>query len=66
MEHFDQARRDLSVNNYPRPFKSKKEELKTKLVLAVRLNERITALGLKQAELAQRLCIAQLGLGLPF
>ena len=35
------------------------EELKTKLVLAVRLNERITALGLKQAELAKRLGIAQ-------
>jgi predicted XRE-type DNA-binding protein len=35
------------------------EELKTKLVLAVRLNERIKALGLKQADLAQRLVIAQ-------
>jgi predicted XRE-type DNA-binding protein len=35
------------------------EELKTKLVLAVRLNERIKALGLKQAELAKRLGIAQ-------
>lgn len=35
------------------------EELKTKLVLAVRLNERIAALGLKQAELAKRLGIAQ-------
>lgn len=35
------------------------EELKTKLVLAVRLNERIKALGLKQAELAKRLGTAQ-------
>ncbi len=35
------------------------EELKTKLVLAVRLNERIKALGLKQAEVAKRLGIAQ-------
>jgi predicted XRE-type DNA-binding protein len=35
------------------------EELKTKLVLAVRLNERIKALGLKQAELAKCLGIAQ-------
>jgi predicted XRE-type DNA-binding protein len=35
------------------------EELKTKLVLAVQLNERIKALGLKQAELAKRLGIAQ-------
>ena len=35
------------------------EELKTKLVLAVRLNERIKALHLKQAEVARRLGIAQ-------
>jgi predicted XRE-type DNA-binding protein len=35
------------------------EELKTKLVLAVRLNERIKALGLKQNEIAKRLGIAQ-------
>jgi predicted XRE-type DNA-binding protein len=35
------------------------EELQTKLVLAVRLNERIKALGLKQAEVAKRLGIAQ-------
>jgi phage-related protein/predicted XRE-type DNA-binding protein len=35
------------------------EELKTKLVLAMRLNERIKALGLKQADLAKRLGIAQ-------
>ncbi len=35
------------------------EELKTKLVLAVRLNERIKAMGLKQAELAKSLGIAQ-------
>lgn len=35
------------------------EELKTKLVLAVRLNERIKALGLKQADVAKRLSIAQ-------
>ena len=35
------------------------EELKTKLILAVRLNERIKVLGLKQADLAQRLGIAQ-------
>jgi predicted XRE-type DNA-binding protein len=35
------------------------EELKTKLVLAVRLNERIKALHLKQAEVAKRLGIAQ-------
>jgi predicted XRE-type DNA-binding protein len=35
------------------------EELKTKLVLAVRLNERIKALHLKQAEIAKRLGIAQ-------
>lgn len=35
------------------------EELKTKLVLAVQLNERIKALGLKQADLAKRLGIAQ-------
>jgi predicted XRE-type DNA-binding protein len=35
------------------------EELKTKLVLAVRLNERIKALGLKQSDLAKRLGIAQ-------
>jgi predicted XRE-type DNA-binding protein len=35
------------------------EENKTKLVLALRLNERIKALGLKQAEIAKRLGIAQ-------
>ena len=35
------------------------EELKTKLILAVRLNERIKALGLKQADTAKRLGIAQ-------
>ncbi len=35
------------------------EENKTKLVLALRLNERIKALGLKQAEVAKRLRIAQ-------
>jgi predicted XRE-type DNA-binding protein len=35
------------------------EENKTKLVLALRLNERIKALGLKQAEVAKRLGIAQ-------
>jgi predicted XRE-type DNA-binding protein len=35
------------------------EELKTKLVLAVRLNERIKSLHLKQAEIAKRLGIAQ-------
>ena len=35
------------------------EELKTKFILAVRLNERIKVLGLKQADLAQRLGIAQ-------
>lgn len=35
------------------------EELKTKLVLAVRLNERIKALHLKQTEIAQRLGTAQ-------
>ena len=35
------------------------EELKTKLVLAVRLNERIKALNLKQAEVAKLLGIAQ-------
>ncbi len=35
------------------------EELRTKLVLAVRLNERIGALGLKQSDLAKRLGIAQ-------
>jgi predicted XRE-type DNA-binding protein len=34
-------------------------ELKTKLVLAVRLNERIKALKLKQADVAKRLGIAQ-------
>ena len=34
-------------------------ENKTKLVLALRLNERIKALGLKQAEVANRLGIAQ-------
>lgn len=34
-------------------------ELKTKLVLAFRLNERIAAMGLKQAEVARRLGIAQ-------
>ena len=35
------------------------EENKTKLVLALRLNERIKALGLKQTEVAKRLGIAQ-------
>jgi predicted XRE-type DNA-binding protein len=35
------------------------EELKTKVVLAVRLNERIKALHLKQADVAKRLNIAQ-------
>lgn len=35
------------------------EELKTKLVLAVRLNERVKALDLKQSEIAKRLGIAQ-------
>ena len=35
------------------------EENKTKLVLALRLNERIKALGLKQAEVAKSLGIAQ-------
>ena len=35
------------------------EEKKTKLVLALRLHERIKALGLKQAEVAKRLGIAQ-------
>ena len=35
------------------------EENKTKLVLAMRLNERIKALGLKQAEVAKSLEIAQ-------
>ena len=35
------------------------EENKTKLVLALRLNERIKALGLKQADVAKRLGIAQ-------
>ena len=35
------------------------EELKTKLVLAVRLNERINALHLKQAEIGTRLGLAQ-------
>ena len=35
------------------------EELKTKVVLAVRLNERIKALHLKQADIAKRLGIAQ-------
>jgi predicted XRE-type DNA-binding protein len=35
------------------------EELQTKLILAARLNERIDALGLKQAEVAKRLGIAQ-------
>jgi predicted XRE-type DNA-binding protein len=34
-------------------------ELKTKLLLAVRLNERIKALNIKQAEVAKRLGIAQ-------
>ena len=34
-------------------------ELNTKLVLAMRLNERIKALGLKQADTARRLGIAQ-------
>lgn len=34
-------------------------ELKTKLVLAFRLNERIAAMGMKQAEVARRLGIAQ-------
>jgi predicted XRE-type DNA-binding protein len=35
------------------------EELKTKVVLAVRLNERIKALNLKQADIAKRLGTAQ-------
>jgi predicted XRE-type DNA-binding protein len=35
------------------------EENKTKLVLALRLNERIKALGLKQVEVAKHLGIAQ-------
>jgi len=35
------------------------EELKTKLVLAVRLNERIKALHLRQSAIAKRLGIAQ-------
>ena len=35
------------------------EELKTKVVLAVRLNERIKALGLKQSDIAKMLDIAQ-------
>ena len=35
------------------------EENKTKLVLALRLNERIKALGLKQTEIAKQLGIAQ-------
>ena len=35
------------------------EELKTKLVLAMRLNERIKALHLKQAEIGARLGLAQ-------
>ncbi len=35
------------------------EENKTKLVLAMRLNERIQAMGMKQAEVAKRLGIAQ-------
>jgi predicted XRE-type DNA-binding protein len=35
------------------------EELRTKLTLAVRLNERIEALGLTQAAVAKRLGIAQ-------
>lgn len=35
------------------------EELKTKLVLAVRLNERIKALHLKQSEIGARLGLAQ-------
>jgi predicted XRE-type DNA-binding protein len=35
------------------------EELKTKLVLAVRLNERIKALNMKQADVAKLLGIAQ-------
>ena len=35
------------------------EENKTKLVLAVQLNERIQALGLKQAQVAKQLGIAQ-------
>lgn len=35
------------------------EENKTKLVLALQLNERIKAMGLKQAEVAKRLGIAQ-------
>ena len=35
------------------------EELKTKLVLAVKLNERIKALHLKQSEVAKQLGIAQ-------
>jgi predicted XRE-type DNA-binding protein len=37
----------------------KPAELKTKLLLAVRLNERIQALNLKQAEVAKRLGTAQ-------
>lgn len=37
----------------------KPEELKTKLVLAVRLNERIKALHLKQSEIGTRLGLAQ-------
>lgn len=40
--------------NLPQP-----EELNTKLVLAVRLNERFKALNLKPAEIAKRLGIAQ-------
>lgn len=32
IEHFDQARRDLSVNNYPSPFKSKKHDVELKYV----------------------------------
>jgi predicted XRE-type DNA-binding protein len=35
------------------------EELKTKVILAVRLNERIKALHLKQADIAKRLNTAQ-------
>lgn len=35
------------------------EELKTKVILAVRLNERIKALDIKQSELAKMLGIAQ-------
>lgn len=35
------------------------EELKTKVILAVRLNERIKALNLKQAEVAKMLGVAQ-------